>query len=121
MTPAAGQWGGTFPAVSCTGGITLARFFVGRGGSQWVDANLHLTRGGEVELEDLLGDDAGAVESMVEPEVGGERVMRGRGDDAVFEDVAGLEAEDANGFDADVLVGGRIDDGRIGIVGDGAG
>ena len=68
-----------------------------------------------------MGDDAGAVECMVEPKVGSQRVVHRGGDDAVFEDVAGLEAEDANGYDADVLVGGRIDDGRIGIVGDGAG
>ncbi len=47
--------------------------------------------------------------------------MRGGGDDAVFEGVAGLEAEDADGFYADVLVGGGVDDGGIGIVADGAG
>jgi len=43
------------------------------------------------------------------------------GDDAVFQEVAGGEAEDADGFDTDILIGGGIDDGRIGIVGDGAG
>ncbi len=48
-------------------------------------------------------------------------MVRGRSDDAVFEEVTGLEAEDANGLDANVLVGGGIDDGGIGIVGDGAG
>jgi len=47
--------------------------------------------------------------------------VRGGGDDPIFENVAGLEAEDANGFDADVLVGGGVDDGGIGIVSDGAG
>jgi len=43
----------------------------------------------QVEFEDFLGDDAGAVEGVVEPEVGGEGVMRGGGDDAVFEGVPG--------------------------------
>jgi len=68
-----------------------------------------------------LGDDAGAVEGMVEPEVGGERVVGGGGDDAVFEVVAGSEAEDADGFDANVLVGGGVDDSGIGLIGDSAG
>ena len=45
----------------------------------------------------------------------------GGGDDAIFEEVAGLEAEDADGFYADVLIGGCVDHGGIGIVGDGAG
>ncbi len=75
----------------------------------------------EVEFEDFMGDDAGAVEGMIEPEVGGEGMVRNGGDDAVFEEVAGLEAEDADGFDADVVVGGVVDDGGVGIVGDGAG
>ncbi len=35
--------------------------------------------------------------------------------------VAGFEPEDADGFYADVLIGGGFDDGGIGIVGDGAG
>ena len=83
--------------------------------------NLHLARGGDIELKDFLGNDAGAVERVVEPEVGGEGVVRGGGEDAVFEEVAGGEAEDADGFDADILIGGGIDDGGIGIVGDGAG
>ena len=43
------------------------------------------------------------------------------GDDAVFKGVARFEAEDADGFDADILVGGGVYDGGIGIVGDGAG
>src|SRR6266851_822001 len=76
---------------------------------------------GEVELEDFLGDDAGAVEGVVEPEVGGEGMVGDSGDDAVFKVVAGLEAEDADGLDADVLVGGGVDDGGIGLIGDGAG
>src|SRR5580692_2370133 len=58
---------------------------------------------------------------MVEPNVGGERVMRCRGDNAVFQGVAGFEAEDAYGFDADVLVGGGASDGWVGRVGDRAG
>ncbi len=68
-----------------------------------------------------MGDDAGAVEGVVEPEVGGEGVVRGSGDDSIFEIVAGGEAEDADGFDANVLVGGGVDYSGVGIVGDGAG
>ena len=58
---------------------------------------------------------------MVEPEIGGERMMRDGRDDAIFERVAGLQAEDACGFDTDVLIRGGVRDGGIGIVGDGAG
>ena len=63
---------------------------------------LNFAGGGDVDLEVFFGDDAGAVKGVVEPEVGG-------------------EAEDADGFDADVLIGGGVEDGGIGIVGDGAG
>ena len=69
----------------------------------------------------LLSDDAETVEGMVEPEVGGEGVVRDDGKDAVFEVVAGGEAENTDGLDADVLIGGGVDDGGIGIVRDGAG
>src|ERR1700674_5153468 len=47
--------------------------------------------------------------------------MGDSGDDAVFEEVAGRETQDADGFDADVLIGGGVYDGGIGIVCDGAG
>jgi hypothetical protein len=94
---------------------------VRRCGSRRVNANLDLARGREVEFEKFLGNDAGAIEGVVEPEIGGEGMMGGGGDDAIFEEVAGLEAEDADGFDADVLVGGGVDYGGIGIIGDGAG
>ena len=76
---------------------------------------------GKIDFKDFLGDDTGTVERVVEPKVGGERVMRSSSDDAIFEVVAGFEAEDADGFDADVLVGGGVNDGGIGIVGVGAG
>ena len=68
-----------------------------------------------------MGHDAAAVESVVEPEIGGKRMMRDGGDDAIFESVAGFKAEDADGFDADVLVGGGVDDDGIRLVADGAG
>ncbi len=58
---------------------------------------------------------------MVQPEVRGERVVGGGGDDAIFEEVAGFEAEDAEGFDADALIRGSVDDGGIGVVSDRAG
>ncbi len=57
----------------------------------------------------LFGDHAGTVESVIEPEIGGERVVRGRGDDAIFEEVVGPKAEDADRFDADVVVGRKVD------------
>ena len=65
-----------------------------------------------------MGDHSGAIEGVVEPEVRGEGMMGDGGDDAVFEEVAGGEAEDADGFDTDVLIGGGVYDGGIGIVGD---
>jgi len=43
------------------------------------------------------------------------------GDDSIFEEVAGLQTEDADGFYADVLVSGGVYYGGIGIVGNGAG
>src|SRR5258708_6023771 len=86
-----------------------------------IDSELDLSRRRDNDLEDFVGDDAGAVEGMVEPEVGGERVAGGGGDDTVFEVVAGGETEDADGFDADVLVGGGVDDGGVGLIGGGAG
>jgi len=49
-------------------------------------------RGGEVEFEDFLGDDTGAIKGVVEPEVGGQGVMGDGGNDTVFEEVAGSEA-----------------------------
>src|SRR5260221_12728560 len=48
-------------------------------------------------------------------------MMRHNRDDWVFERIAGFEAEDADGFDADVLVEGGVDDDGVGIVGDGPG
>ena len=42
-------------------------------------------------------------------------------DDTVFEEVVGLKAEDADGLDADIVIGGIVHHGGIGIVGDGAG
>ena len=77
--------------------------------------------GGQVDFANLSADDARAVKGVFKPEIGGEGMVRGGGDDAVFEGVTGLKAEDADGFDADVLVGGGFDDGGVGRVGDGAG
>jgi hypothetical protein len=84
-----------------------------------IDANTK-ARFREIEFEEFSRDDAGAVEGVIEPEIGGERVMRCGGDDTVFEEVVGLKAENADGFDANVVVGGIVQDGGIGIVGDGA-
>src|SRR5260370_5279356 len=104
---------------SCS--ITFAGFLGGIRRCIRIDMHLNFWGGREIECEDFLGDDAGAVEGMIEPKVGGEGRVRSGGDAAVFESVAGLEAEDGDGFDADIVVGGVVDDGGIGIVGDGAG
>src|SRR5258708_31051360 len=61
-------------------------------------------RGGQNDLKVFFRDDAGAVEGVVEPEVGRERMVRCCGDDAVFEEVGGARAEDGTGFYADVGV-----------------
>src|SRR5205085_5138037 len=75
----------------------------------------------QVECEDFFGDDARAVEGVVEPGIGSEGMMSGSGDDAIFEEIAGLQPEDADRLNADVLVGGSVDYSWIGIIGDGAG
>ena len=82
---------------------------------------LRVARGRQIYLKGFLRDDPFTREVVGKPEVGSERVVGSRCDDAVFEDVARCEAEDADGFDSDVLVGGGVDNGRIRIVGDGAG
>lgn len=48
-------------------------------------------------------------------------MVGGGGDDAVFEEGTGGEAEDANGFDTDVVIGRIVHYGGVGIVGNGAG
>ena len=73
----------------------------------------------EIEFKDFLGDDAGTVEGVIEPKVGCQWRMRRGGDDAVLEDVCWLEAEYAHGFDAVILVCGKVG-GGVGLVGDGA-
>src|SRR5258708_40379035 len=65
-------------------------------------------RSWNVQFEKLLAQDSSSIEGMREPEVRGEGVVGGCGDYAIFEDVAGGEAEDADGFDADVLIGGGV-------------
>src|SRR5258708_2693647 len=74
--------------VAC-GGNDALRVLGSGGGGAWCLASLK-GGGGKVELEGFLGDEASAVEGMVEPEVGGEGVVGGGGDHAVFESVAGL-------------------------------
>src|SRR5258708_36944308 len=63
---------------------------------------------GEVEFKNFLGDDTGAVEGVVKPEVGGEGVVRRGGGDAGFGGVAAFEAGDARRFDAASVVGGSV-------------
>lgn len=57
---------------------------------------------------------------MFNPEVWRERMVGDGSYDAIFQSVAWLEAEDAHGFDADVLIGGRVHYGGIRMIGDGA-
>src|SRR5215471_4029407 len=75
---------------------------------------------GQVECEDFFRDDASAVEGVVEPEVRCQGMVRGDCDDAVFEQVVRLQAEDADRFDTDVVVGRIVRYGGIRTVGDGA-
>jgi len=82
---------------------------------------LRVARGRQIYLKGFLRDDPFTREVVGKPEVGSERVVGSRCDDAVFEDVARCEAEDADRFDANVLISGGVDNGRIGIVADGAG
>ena len=77
--------------------------------------------GGDVDFKDFVGDDAGAIEIVVEPEIGGEGMMGRRGHDVVFQVVARGKAEYADGLDANVLVGGGVGDGEVGLVGNAAG
>ena len=76
---------------------------------------------GQIQLEDFLGDDTGAVEGVGEPEVGREGMVGNGGDDAVLERVAGLQTQYAHGFAAHVLIGRCIYNGGIGLIRDGAG
>src|SRR5215471_9463973 len=61
------------------------------------------------------------VEGMFKPKIRRKRVMRDSAHDAVFQRVAGLEAEDAHGFDAHILIRGGVHYRWIRVVGDGAG
>src|SRR6476660_6168783 len=99
------------PLISFSYGVTGARLFYRRSQVR-VEADPERWQDRKIEFEEFLGDNASAVEGVVEPEVRGERVMGDAGDDAVFEEVPGGEAEDADGFDADVLRGGSVGDGR---------
>ena len=72
-------------------------------------------------LEDFLQNYAGAIERVIEPEIGREGMMGDGCDDAIFESVAGCEPKNADGFDAHILMGRGVGDGGIGSVGDGAG
>jgi len=69
----------------------------------------------------LFGDYSRAVERVIEPEVRSQRMVCRGCNDAIFKNVAGLEAENADGLDAGIMIGGSVDDGGIGIIGDGAG
>ena len=75
-------------------------------------------RSRQIEFENFVCNDACVIKGVRRPFCQLQRGVGGRGDNAVFESVAGLEAEDADGFDADVLVGGSVHDGGIGSVGD---
>src|SRR5712692_119605 len=75
----------------------------------------------DIHLEEFLCDHAAGSKVVREIKVWRERRFLHRGNHAVLKAVAGSEAEDAYGFHANVLISGCVDDGGIGIVGDGAG
>ena len=98
-------------------GLIIRMRFVapkGRRRSRWLEGS------GQINLKNLHRDNPSAVEVVIQPEARGERVMGNGAQDAIFEGVAGLEAEDADGFDADVLVSGKVNDGGIRAISDGA-
>ncbi len=83
--------------------------------------NLHIFCVGEIEFVVFFQDLAGAIESVLEPKIGSGEAMSGCGCDAIVDGVAFLEAEDSHGFDANVVIGGKVGDQFAGGVGDGAG
>src|SRR5579859_3692106 len=104
---------------ACSSLVVGRSWRVRRCGGVYVDRQVG--QSWQIELENFLRDDAAAVEGVDEPEIGRERSMGRDGGDAIFEGVVGGKAENTDGFDADVLISGGIDDGGIGLVNDGAG
>ncbi len=116
-----GHSSGSLPAINGPGGTFFAGLFASADWCLRVDSNLNLAGRGKIEGEYFVSDDARPVEGVVEPEIRRKGIVRRGGDDPVFQKVAGLEAKDTHGLDADVLVSGSVDDGGVGVVGDGAG
>jgi hypothetical protein len=75
----------------------------------------------QIEFVYFVRNDACVIKGVRGPFRKLKRRIGGRSDYAVLECVAGFEAENADGFYADVLIGGCVDDCGIGSVGDGAG
>ncbi len=55
---------------------------------------------------------------MIEPKIGREWAVCRRRDDAVFQNIGGLQAQDANRFDADIVISGEVRDRGVWLVGD---
>src|SRR5271163_5171577 len=110
-----------FPSIIRSGCVALAGSALGSRRCGGIDLHLGLANRGEVKFENFPGDDAGAIEGVLEPEVRGQGMVGDGGDDSIFKRVARFKAEDADGFYADILVGRIVNDGGVGIVGDGAG
>ena len=79
----------------------------------WIYMNLGGGEVRQVEREHFLRDDTRAIERMIQPEIWRQRMVRRVSDDTIFKRITGLEPEDAHGFYADVLIGGKFLDSRI--------
>src|SRR5229473_1856450 len=113
-------WSFDVPLIVGPRRVALPSIFFGSRGRIWINSNGAGPRG-KVEFVVFFEHLAGAVEGVFEPEIGGEGMFCGGGNDAVLDGVAFFEAEDAGGFDADVVIYGKIFDGGIRRVGNGAG
>src|ERR1700676_2418022 len=82
---------------------------------------LHIPGGGKVDFKQLAGDNIVTPEIMREVEIGNKGALGGGSDNPVFEFVAGGKAQNADGFYADVAIGGGVGDTGVGLVGDGTG
>src|SRR5207249_6133338 len=62
-----------------------------------------------------------AIERMIQPEIWRQRMVGRNSCDAVFQGITRLESENADGFDAYVVVSRKLLDGGIRRIGNGAG
>ena len=101
--------------VGRSGGVVFARWSFG------INPGLEIFRARQIQFVAFFEDLAGTIEGVLKPEAGRGKVMCGSSFNAIFNDVAFLQAENARGFDSDVLIGGKVGDDLAGRIADGAG